>query len=294
MSAPVSQSSARVPPNGPSPSVVVKRIRFVDSATPGARVRREFKHPRPRVAVEEVVGLGDLPAAGVWPEPTDHLDVVFVPRGAAPEWQRKGDGWLASPDQAEAAATVLIEREGYTVQWRPGRALVQGRVECPEAVLAALVDFALYEGELRDLEQALEAREADALADVARAHRIRFRDRKHWARLGQTIEDLARMRLRFARLEPRLAKARRALPVEARRLTAHLLARADVQARLEAFSDRLEACEDLYEGANDRVADYRWYVGGHGLEITIIGLLLLEVVLMGAELYLRYIDYVVR
>ena len=294
MTARVSQSSGKVPSNGPGASIVVKRIRFVDSAPPGARVRREFKHPRPRVAVEEVVGLGDLPAARAWPEPTDQFYVVFVPAGAAGEWQRKGDGWLAPPDQAEAAANVAVARDGYTVQWRPGRALVQGRVESPEALLSALTDFAFYEGELRDLERALEAHEAGAPADVARAHRIRFRDRKHWARLGETIEDLARMRLRYARLEPRLAKARRGMPAEARRLTAHLLARADVDARLEAFSDRLEACEDLYEGANDRVADYRWYIGGHALEIAIIGLLVLEVVLMGAELYLRCIDYAGR
>jgi hypothetical protein len=294
MTARALQSSGMAPSNGPSPSVVVKRIRFLDRAPPGARVRREFAHPRPRVAVEEPAGLYDLPAATDCPEPTDRLVVVFVPRGAAPEWQEKGGGWLAAPDDPKAVAATVVERDGYAVHWRPGRALVEGGVDCPEGILAALTDFAFYEGELRELERELAAHETAAVADVGRAYRIRFRDRKHWARFGESIEDLARMRLLYARLEPRLARPRRALPVEARRVMAHLLARADVEARVQAFTDRLEACEDLYEGANDRVADYRWYIGGHALEIAIILLLLLEVLLLVADLFLRYLDYAAR
>jgi hypothetical protein len=290
MTAPVSQTSGTSPANGPSRAILVKRIRFVDSAPPGTRLRREFSQPRPCVAVEEGLDPGALPTAKDWPEPTDQLVVVFLARGASAEWQRRGEEWLAPPNHPEAAPTVVVEREGCTIQWRPGRALVQGRVDAPEVLLAALTAFAFHEGELRGLERSLAAREATAQADVARAHRIRFRDRKHWARFGESIEDLARMRLRYARLEPQLVRPRRALPVEARRVLARLLARADVEARLEALTDRLEACEDLYEGANDRVADYRWYVGGHALEIGIIALLVLEVLIMAADLYLRYLE----
>jgi hypothetical protein len=72
---------------------------------------------------------------------------------------------------------------------------------------------------------------------------------------------------------------------------ARLLSKADVEARLSEINDRLEAMEDLYEGANDRVADYRWYRNGHLLEIGIIILLLVEVVLMSGDMYIRYLDY---
>jgi hypothetical protein len=294
MTARTFQPSGPAPANGPMSALVATRVRFLDGAPPGARVLRQYQHPRPCVAVEEAAGLATLPAENAWPEPTDHFVAVFVPKAAAAQWQQQGEGWLAPPDHPEAPPAAVVEREGYTVEWRPGRVVVRGRVECPEAVLAALTDFAFYEAELRGLERALEACEAGAAADVALAHRIRFRDRRSWARFGERIEELTRMRLRYARLAPRLAKARRALPAEARRLTAHLRARADVEARLEAFSDRLEACEDLYEGANDRVADYRWYIGGHALEIAIIGLLLLEVVLMSAELSMRYLEYAAK
>jgi len=64
-----------------------------------------------------------------------------------------------------------------------------------------------------------------------------------------------------------------------------LLDEALVEARLEAASNRLEAFEDLYEGATDRIADYRWYLSSEWLEVGIIFLLLAEIVLLGFELY---------
>jgi hypothetical protein len=72
---------------------------------------------------------------------------------------------------------------------------------------------------------------------------------------------------------------------------ARLLKKADVEARLAALNDRLEAKEDLYEGANDRVADYRWYRNGHLLEIAIVVLLLVEALVMSADMYIRYLEY---
>lgn len=254
-------------------------------------MRRKFKQPRLCVAVEEVVELSDLPADKTWPEPADHIDVVFVSKGAAGEWQKNSDSWMAPPAQAEAVPTVVVEQEGEKIQWRPGRALVQCRADRREEILATLSDFAFYEGELRGLEQDVEARQADAQADVARAHRIRYRDRKHWKRFGEMIEYYSQLRLRFARLEPQLAKGSRTLSREARRLMSRLIVRADVEARLEALNDRLEACEDLYEGANDRVADYRGYLKGHVLEMGIIVLLLLEVLLIAGDLFLHYREY---
>jgi hypothetical protein len=54
---------------------------------------------------------------------------------------------------------------------------------------------------------------------------------------------------------------------------------------MEAASNRLEAFEDLYEGATDRIADYRWYRSGEWLEVGIIFLLLVEIALLGFEIY---------
>ena len=136
----------------------------------------------------------------------------------------------------------------------------------------------------------VETHEAQAPDDVGLAHRISHRDRAHWARIGETIETLARARLTFARLEPLFASPARTMSPVARRLMRQLSARLDIPARLEALSDRLEALEDLYEGANDRIADYRGWHKGHVMEIIIILLLLLEIVLMGGDLWLHYLE----
>jgi hypothetical protein len=274
-----------------SQSIAVKRLRFADTVPDSAIVRREFRQPHVAAAVEESMSPGELPREPTWPEPTDQLIVVLVSKPAAAEWQKIGEGWLARPDQPEAVLSASVECDGVTIQWRPGRAVVQGRADRFEHALAALADFAFYEGELRKLEALLESRELDAQLDAARAHRINFANRQYWDRFGEMIERLANMRLTYARLEPKLYKGSRTLPLPARRLMTRLLARADVEDRLEALSDRLEACEDLYEGANDRVADFRGYFRGHLLEIAIIVFLLMEVVIMGSELALHIVEY---
>jgi hypothetical protein len=93
------------------------------------------------------------------------------------------------------------------------------------------------------------------------------------------------MRLTYARLERHLARGSRSLPAQGRRLVSRLLARSDAAERLSAFGDRLEACEDLYEGAVDRITDYRWYVKGFLLEAAIVVLLALEVALIVYDLF---------
>jgi hypothetical protein len=274
------------PPVDKNAEALVRRIRFVPRPPEGMKPLRTFTQPRPCVAVEDAVDFGTMPPPG-WPEPTDQFIVVLVPPGA-PE---PGQSWLAPPEYPDAPRAVIIRRSGVTVEWRPGRVVVHASADRFDDLLAGLADFAFYEGELRTLERAVEAGEATAVADTARAYRIQARDREHWPRFAALIEHFGNMRLTLVRLEPRLAKGSRSLPPQARWLMKRLLAKADVETRLESFSNRLEACEDLYEGATDRVADYRWYRTGHRLEWGIVFLLLLEVALMGADLYIRYLEY---
>jgi len=158
-------------------------------------------------------------------------------------------------------------------------------VEALEGVVDALTDFSFYEGELRNLERVLDMKEADAQVDVARAYRIRFRDRRHWRRIRETSEGMAQMRLTYASLESEFAKAPRSMAADGRQVMARLIDEAEIDARLEAASNRLEAFEDLYEGANDRIADYRWYLSSEWLETGIILLLVLEVAMLGFQIH---------
>ncbi len=275
--------TAGVVPSGSNQGVTARHIRFAPSLAPG-KVRREFHQPRNCMAVEEPLHLHDVPAAKVWPEPAEQLVVLCFSQKPSAEWRRFIDQWLTAPEPAEAPRPIVITANGTMIQWRPGRAVIVAKEDSQEDLLAALTDFAFYEGELRGLETALRGGEADAHADVQRAYRIRLRDVGHWSRFTQLIQRCYDMRLTFAQLEPRLLKGARNLPDAAHGWFARLLRKAHLESRLEEFSDRLEACEDLYEGASDRVSDFLGYFYGHVLEVIIVALLLAEVALVAVEL----------
>jgi hypothetical protein len=266
------------------PAIIARRIRFLAEAAAGSKVRRVFHQPRPCFAVDEAIELQKLPDLPP-PAPVDELLVVLL-TGAASAEAKRFSGNLQAPGQRESGSTISIAVKGNGIQWRPGFAMVQGpALDGLEGVVDALTNFSFYEGELRSLEHALDARESDAHTDVARAYRIRFRDRLHWRRIRKTVENLAQMRLAYARLESEFAKAPRALAGDARQVMTRLIDEAEVDARLEAASNRLEAFEDLYEGANDRIADYRWYLSSEWLEVGIIFLLLVEVAMLGFQIH---------
>ena len=158
-------------------------------------------------------------------------------------------------------------------------------------VITALADFGFYEGELHRLESDVEVQEPLAEKDVEFAHRINHRNREHWSRFGETIERFTRDRLIYARLCSQLAFPSISLSPKSRQIVSKLLRECNIEDRLEMYSDRLEALEELYEGANDRVADYRWYRGGHILEWTIVVILIFEAIAMSVELGMHIYEF---
>ena len=265
----------------PIATATATRVRFTAAADDPLR---RYLDPRPAVAV---VGAATVvPAPAAWPEPVDTLDVLT----SADRRPLAADDWLARPDHPDAPLPITIPLAGGRLRWRPGRAVVEGPVDDAEAVTAALADFAFYEGELRRLELALPEFERAAADDAAFAYQIDGRAGERWPRFGRTMEQLATLRLTFARLEPRLGRPSPSLPPAGRRTFARLAARAGVEDRLVGVSDRLEACEDLYEGAVDRVTDHRWWRRGHRLEAVIVVLLAVEGVQLAAELVLHLLQ----
>jgi hypothetical protein len=269
-------------------AITVKRIRFTPEPAAGENVRRRFTEPRPMAAVEETSALSKLPTDQPWPEPSDGLVVIVAPTRLPFNLEPMVESWLSPPDR-DAPRPTVVRLESGTVRWRPGRAVLehnQAESAAPgiESLLDALAGFAFLEGELRRLEQALLPYEASAPADAALAYRIRQSSHAEWDRFGRTMEALSVLRLTFARLEPLLGAPARSLDPEGRRAVSALTARSGVRARLESFSNRLEACEDLYEGAVDRISDFRWYRNGEILEIAIVALLVLEVILLVCQM----------
>ncbi len=265
--------------------IVVRRLRFASHSVTTGRICRTFKHPRLCLAVDEPAALTDFSHKPAAHESADELLVAFVPPGAAAEWKAIGDGRFSAP--APDAPTADVVWRGGRVQWQPGLAVVHLKGSAQDDVLSALAEFAFYEAELRRLEVEMDTREATAADDVGRAHTVRRRDKAHWPRFTAAIEAFARMRLTFARLAPRFSEDPSAPGPFSHRLASRLFLHARTEARAEALDARLEACEDLYEGANDRVADAKGWHDGFIMELIIVLLLLLEVVLLCGDLLMR-------
>jgi hypothetical protein len=293
MAVSVTKLSDATAPKMPDRPIVVRRISFVAEPPEGSRARREFAHPRRMVAVE--VAADPLePSRPKSAELAGPLDVVVIPSGSGsdPSSLPRAKAWLAQSDQPGTGSPISAEfKGGATVDWRPGRAIIRGPAADVDELLAALIDFAFFEAELRALEEIVESREPQASEDVGRAYRVSRSDRAHWPRIGETIEQLAQARLTFARLEPMFTRASNSLSPVGRRLMSQLSAQSDAEARLEALTDRLEALEDLYEGANDRIADLRGWHDGHVLEVIIIILLILEILLMSGDMYFNHLQF---
>jgi hypothetical protein len=290
------QSAPAAPPNSQAASdrgYVLRRIGFqpcAREAGAAAPAPREgllrFKYPRPTIAVEAPPNSNDL-STPYRSSDRDWLEVVVAPPNTSAALRQQIDAWLAAAGESELRPVVIVKLDGARVRWKPGRAVINGQPGAADALLLGLTHFAFLEGELRQAEQSVDAGEAEALGDVDRAYRIRSKDRGHWDRILKTCEDLARIRLGYARLEPQLHAVPRHLPLEARRLVSRLAARADVADRLDALNDRLEACEELYEGAVDRITDSRWYRRSFWLEVAILAVLALETVLLVADVLHR-------
>jgi hypothetical protein len=260
----------------PPASVACNRIRFMpEPVSAGLPVRRRFREPRAVATVVESVDPGSLPAV----VPANELYLLCSPEsGAAAGWMEASDG----------SRWITIKLAAGAAYWRPGCAAVEGAEASSEVSLDTLIEFAFLEGELRESEQALLPYESAAPADVPLAFRIRASSQPEWERLGQTLESLSRMRLKFTRLEPCLTTASRWRDhPELRRVFTRLAIRSGVPARLEAFGDRLKTLEDLYEGAVDRITDFQAYRRSERLEIIIIVILLVETIAVIVALLVR-------
>lgn len=250
-------------------------------------MQREFLHPRRVFAIEETVHIEAIAAEADAADLAEQCFIVFLTKQTLGEARAKPNGGLPTAVPNGDAFSLHVERGAEWLRWRPGLAVAQCRAENREAVVAALVEFTFYERELRALEKSVETGHFDAERDIEIGHRVKQRDHRQWPRLFDAGEQFSRLRLAFSRLEPLLGEPSRAVPSLGRKWLFRLLRRASIETRLESLSDRLEALEEFYEAATQRISEYRWYREEHLLEIGIIVLLLLECALMGGDIYLH-------
>jgi len=179
---------------------------------------------------------------------------------------------------------IMVNKGEITICWHCCQINVIAPAEESEKLIPALLDFDQVMREVQKLQQVLPSIESVAISDVPGTLRIRRKDSAQWKRIGSIMENLARMRLEFARFEALVFNPASDLSPLAKRIFRSLVRKADLENKLESLSDRMEVLEDLYEGAVDRINDHRYWRDGHILEIIIIVLLAGEVLLLIADL----------
>ncbi len=253
-------------------------IRFVPHGEPGAIILAEFTDPDHRFAVAVPVSPEDLLVPTPGAAPTDELRVFCLPEGVATV-----ERWRPAPPAIEVTVPA------GTILWRPGQAALHGPPERVEGLLSVLVEFAFYEGELRRLEREVAADWPMAEADVALTHRLGPSAIRRWDHVSEMTRRVTWRRMRYARLQPRLEPPAGAVAGPAKRVLSELLARADVERRLQTVDDRLEICEDIYERANERISEYRYFRVEAVIEIVVAFLLLVEIVIMVWDVWFTHI-----
>ena len=262
--------------------MIGRRVRFVSRASEAHVAIAPFASTKPYEASVEEVASEILLASELNDSTFENLDFLFLPGGAAIAFdqQQLAARWIAQAARPDEPATLELLFRGDRVLWRPGRALMQGSHERMPEVFAALVDFAFYEGQLRDLERETPEKLENATADVPLTHAVTEVDLLRQAHVNQVTEWAGRARIRFTSIQPRLEKASIGLAPVSRRLVTELCVQSETAERLRAVDDQLEVIEDLYELANDRLTEFAYFSREYRIEIWILAALIIEAVVM--------------
>lgn len=260
------------------------RIRFSSGAAfsdPGLRQPNDREQGAVELEIEDPEKI--VESQGPYDSAAE-LQFLFIDSawGHESEWPMRARAWMVTGPPGEPFVD-LVHRSDQ-ILWRPGRAVLVGSVERVDENSAALIEFALHEAALREIESDVESAWPAADRDVCLVREV---DGSHLRRRGHvnvTTERIVRGRIRFARLERRLEHPSALLAPHARRLVTELAVAVDVPDRLRALDDQLEVLEDLYELANDRLSEFSYFNGEKRLEMLVIGLLAVEVVLLILEL----------
>ena len=270
--------------------LVCWRVRLVSEAVPTDHVLAAFTEPAHRFAVatpaspEELLGL---PGAN---EAVDEWLLLLIPSGSTTlaSWWSRAERWMRAPVEGGDTSTVELALNGDRVLWQPRRMVVEGAPERLDDLVRALVHVAFQERELQVLEGEVDGEWPICEGDISLTHQVGPKDLRRWGHVNACTERATRRRLRYTRLADRLTLPPPGSSAVTSRWVAELARRTGVEQRVELLDDRLGVVEDVYELANDRLSEYRYFRIECLVEIVVAGLLLAEIVLMGWELYVTY------
>jgi len=212
--------------------------------------------------------------------------LVFLPSGAQTPFdvQRRAEQWMGSR-RGELGAPYEVPFRSDRVLWRRGRAVCFGIGDFFDDIRYAVAYFSLCEGELARLEARIAAQWPTLAKDLALTHSVTHRE----LRLQRVVDERTReahgMRMTFIRIDTALQRLDRELTAPAQRIVSELAQQADTIDRLRLLDDAIETAQDVYDTANDRLLEYRYFRSEYIIEIIIAVVLLVELVVVGLDIW---------
>lgn len=235
----------------------------------GSDVIKKFSEPEPSYAVKEPMPVEQLLKNENKANAPEEFHFLFLPDA------------LSAMDLPKEESAIELFAKPNKIIWQPHRTVVSGGQNLPEEMFMALVEFAFLEGALRKLESKLNGYFGVCSNDIPLTHAVDSSGLRRQAHVNEMTRQVTSSRMEFVRLVPCFDHLYARLAPHAKQVIGELAKKTGVwNDRVEAVDDQLEFLEDVYERANDRLTEFRYFKRESTLELWIIALLVLEVAVM--------------
>ncbi len=254
------------------------QIRFVEELKDKDEAVLEFIHPYKRFATISLIPLEKVPDFFKNRGPSHGCYFFVIPNSVdiPPEYKE-------SLDNGEWRKIILKEEKLF---WQPGKAILQISASNIHKFFLSLIEFSFYEEELRKLETEINTNWPVVEKDTALTRQVNASDIKQVGHINEMTERVTLQRMRYVRMRSKLEDVPHFLLTPLKAFSSELLAQADTESRLDSVEGQLEIYKDVYELANDRISEFKFFHVEAKLEIFVILLLLAEVAIMILELFI--------
>lgn len=207
------------------------------------------------------------------------LTIAVVAGQTNAESIRTAEEWLDARDSSDR---LVLTHKHSRVLFGRNHALI-ATDGGPEPFIEAVAAAWRVRRELDDISTTIDELWTVARRDIPLTHSVNRQRLTHVQRVNMMTVRVTELRFRIVELE-RLANGE-SLARESGRVLSGLLDGLHFEDRIELLSDGLEVMEDLYELANDRLTEFKFFHREYRLEILILVVLIIEVLQIFAEMF---------
>jgi hypothetical protein len=205
-------------------------------------------------------------------------DIVLITvasgQAASYELQARIERWAQAGGTESWPCVDLALRS--RVIWSPTRAAVIGPSEAMGDAVPAVLLQSWLAAETSGLEQEVDEIWPALDADSRLTHAVSRRDLREQKRVNVLTRQVTGLRGRRIWAERMVDRPDAGLTPPSRRLFLELARQSEIADRLEGLEDPIEFAQDLYESANDRLTEFRYFSTELRVEWLILAVLALE------------------